>query len=78
MHNCRDLIDLLTEYMEDGLPPERARAFEEELRGCAACAEFLESLDRTRAAVHELRCADLPSECHRRLRAFLERELGRA
>ena len=77
-HNCRDLIDLLTEYMEGGLPPDRARAFEAELAGCVSCQELFVSLDRTRAAVDRLRCEAIPPDCHRRLRAFLDRELHRS
>jgi anti-sigma factor RsiW len=76
-HNCRDLIDLLTEYMEGGLPADRARAFEAELNDCVSCREMFETLDRTRAAVDRLRCDAIPPECHRQLRAFLDRELHR-
>ncbi len=76
-HNCRDLIDLLTEYMEGGLPPDRARAFEAELADCGACREMFDTLGKTRAAVESLRCDAIPADCHRRLRSFLDRGLHR-
>lgn len=76
-HNCKDLIDLLTEYMEGGLLPERTRAFEAELAECVSCREMFETLARTRSAVERLRCDAIPPDCHRRLRSFLDRELPR-
>jgi len=74
-HNCRDLIALITEYTEGGLPPARARAFEAELSGCLACREFFDTMSRTRAAVERLRCDAIPPDCHARLRVFLDHAL---
>jgi anti-sigma factor RsiW len=44
---CRELVDLLTEYVEDALPPlERARV-EEHLAICPDCRAYLEQLRTT-------------------------------
>ncbi len=75
MHTCKDVIGLLTEYMEGDLPAERARALEAHLDLCSACRGFLTSLGTTRDAVRNLRCDDLPPDCHRQLRAFLDKSL---
>ena len=75
-HRCEDLIALLTEYVEGGLPPAQARAFEAELTGCASCRGLFETIGRTRDAVRRLRCEQIPADCHRRLRVFLDH--GRA
>jgi anti-sigma factor RsiW len=75
VESCRDVIALLTEYMEGDLAPDLERRLEEHLGACSACDGFLESLKSTRAAVSRLRSADIPPDCHARLRAFLRREL---
>jgi anti-sigma factor RsiW len=69
---CRDVINLLTEYMEGGLRPAIKRALEDHLEGCAACAGYLSTLQRARDAVALLRCDVMPAEVHRRLRDFLD------
>jgi hypothetical protein len=41
---CRDLVELVTDYFEDALPgPERA-LLEEHLAGCEGCTRFLEQM----------------------------------
>ncbi len=75
MHTCQDVIGLLTEYMEGDLPEDRASALEAHLDLCSACHEFLASLRTTKAAVRSLHCDDLPADCHRQLRAFLDKSL---
>jgi anti-sigma factor RsiW len=75
MDTCKDVIDLLTEYMEGDLPGDRAGALEAHLELCPACKQFLATLKTTRAAVRGIRCEDLPADCHRQLRAFLDKGL---
>lgn len=75
MHTCKDVIGLLTEYMEGDLPADRTRALETHLDLCSACHDFLASLRTTKTAVRNLRCDDLPADCHRQLRAFLDKSL---
>jgi anti-sigma factor RsiW len=41
---CRDLVELVTEYLEGALPhPDRAR-LEEHLAGCDGCTRYLEQM----------------------------------
>jgi predicted anti-sigma-YlaC factor YlaD len=41
---CRDLVELVTDYLEDALlGPERAR-LEEHLAGCEGCTRYLEQM----------------------------------
>ncbi|HEV8199862.1 MAG TPA: zf-HC2 domain-containing protein [Candidatus Polarisedimenticolia bacterium] len=75
---CRDVLALLTEYMEGGLPPVLAGELTRHLEGCVACGRFLESIRTTRAAVNRLRCDQVPEEVHARLRAFLRAAGGEA
>lgn len=75
---CRDVLALLTEYMEGGLPTAVAADLTRHLEGCAACGRFLDSLKTTRAAVNRLRCDQVPDEVHARLRGFLRAVGGRS
>ena len=68
---CKDVIDLLTEYMEGALAPAATRRLETHLGHCPACEGFLETLRATRG----LHASAIPEDCQARLRAFLDREL---
>lgn len=74
---CRDVLALLTEYMEGGLAPAAAAELTRHLEGCAACGRFLDSIKTTRAAVNRLRCDQVPEEVHASLRVFLRAAGGR-
>ena len=72
---CKDVIDLLTDYMEGALAPAATRRLETHLGHCPACEGFLETLRATRTAVRGLHASAIPEDCQARLRAFLDREL---
>ena len=58
---CRELVELVTEYLEATLPaPERTR-FDEHLAGCPSCATYLEQMRQTIRAVGTLREAHVPA-----------------
>jgi anti-sigma factor (TIGR02949 family) len=75
IRRCRDVIELLSEYMEGGLPPADVRRIEAHFAGCPPCVEFLETLRKTRTAVRSLAARDVPEECRRSLRVFLKKNL---
>ena len=59
---CRELVDLLTEYVEDALPPlERARV-EEHLAMCPDCRAYLEQMRTTIGLLGGLREETVPQE----------------
>jgi anti-sigma factor RsiW len=68
---CRHVVTLLSDYIDGILSAAGMARLERHLEGCTACARFLDSLKSTRAAVARLRCDQIPSEVHERLRAFL-------
>lgn len=41
--NCKEFVDFLMDYLEGGLPPEQASAFEKHLHLCPPCVHYLES-----------------------------------
>ena len=44
---CHEVIDILTEYIEDALPVEERRRVEEHLAACDGCTAYLEQLRET-------------------------------
>jgi anti-sigma factor RsiW len=45
--SCQELVELVTDYVEDGLSPEERRRFEEHLAECGHCLRYLEQLRET-------------------------------
>lgn len=44
---CRELADLVTEYLEDALPPAERQRFEAHLEACESCLGHLAQMRRT-------------------------------
>ena len=74
MPTCKEIIDLLSEYVDEGLSDEMRREFDLHMGACPACVRFLESLQATRVRVRSLRCEEIPPEVQTMLRRFLGRE----
>ena len=45
--SCRDLVELITEYLDDRLPPVDRDRFEAHLAECEACRTYLEQFRQT-------------------------------
>ena len=44
---CRELVELVTEYLEETLPAPDRQRFEAHLEGCGACAMYLDQMRET-------------------------------
>ena len=68
---CRELVELITDYLEDCLSPiDRAR-FEAHLAECEACRAYLEQFRQTIRALGRLSEESLPADArHALLEAF--------
>jgi anti-sigma factor RsiW len=44
---CRDLVELVTNYLEGALPPEQRARFESHIAGCDGCTTYLEQTRET-------------------------------
>ncbi|MFQ5876596.1 MAG: anti-sigma factor family protein [Acidobacteriota bacterium] len=75
MDTCKDIFDLLSDYLDGDLAPERREAFEAHMSQCPPCVEYLDSLRQTQTIARSLRCEQIPGDVQRMLRTFLEREL---
>ena len=64
---CRELVELVTDYLEGALvAPERAR-FEEHLVYCPGCVHYVEQMRETVRLTGSLREEQIPSEAKARL-----------
>jgi anti-sigma factor RsiW len=75
MLRCRDISDLLLDYVDGELPPAVRRQLDEHLTDCPGCLGFLNTYRHTVSVAHDLRCEDIPPELQAKLRSFLKEKL---
>ena len=51
---CRELVELVTDYLEDRLPARERARFEAHIADCEYCATYLEQLRQTIRALGRL------------------------
>jgi anti-sigma factor RsiW len=73
---CRDVIDLLVDYLEQSLPPETLEGFNWHLDHCAACVAYVNTYKKTRELTGEVTRVAMPDDMRTRLRQFLLDRLG--
>lgn len=74
---CGEVLDRLSDYLDDELPPAERAAVETHLRGCEGCARFGGELRATvRALKAHLGAAELPGTFRDRLRQAIDRDGG--
>ena len=59
---CRQVVELVTDYLDGALPRRDARRFERHLRGCPNCTAYLQQMRATIAATGRLTPEDLSPE----------------
>ena len=68
---CREIANLLVDYMAGELNTEIVAAFEAHLRLCPDCVAFLNTYKKTVQTTRSLRFEDIPTEIEKRVRRFL-------
>jgi len=66
---CREVVELVTDYLEGALPSEELELFEQHLNFCDGCAVYVDQMRTTVAAVGQIREEDLPADTRDRLLA---------
>lgn len=56
---CRELVEVVTDYLEDRMPSEQRLLFEEHLAFCSWCVTYLEQMRETIRVSGALREDDL-------------------
>ena len=68
---CREVFDLLSDYVDDELAPEKREALARHLGACPPCERFLKTFQKTRDLCRESLMEEMPEELRARLRTFL-------
>jgi anti-sigma factor (TIGR02949 family) len=45
--SCQEIVELVTDYLEDALPRDERKAFEAHLAGCPNCTNYLDQMRQT-------------------------------
>ena len=64
---CRDLVEMVTDYLEGTLPPARAAAVRAHLAECEDCTAYVELMRHSIGLAAQLCDDDLPDELRDRL-----------
>ena len=79
MHQCPEIIAMLSEYLDRDLPEETCSSIESHLRSCTNCEAAAAGLRQSVAMCRQFRTEDtpgpLPAEKHRELREAFEKAL---
>ncbi|HEY2597043.1 MAG TPA: zf-HC2 domain-containing protein [Candidatus Dormibacteraeota bacterium] len=57
---CRQVVELMTDYLDGALSPEDRARFEEHLAGCDGCTAYLAEMRTTRRVVGRLADESIP------------------
>jgi anti-sigma factor RsiW len=72
--DCRQLCDLLFDYINGDLPEDRREVLEAHMKACPPCLVHVETYRVTITMSRKLPCRTMSPECERRLREVLARE----
>jgi anti-sigma factor RsiW len=66
--SCQEMIEVVTNYLDDALPPDERQRFERHLSYCAGCGTYLDQMRETIRLVGELPEQSVPDATWNRLR----------
>ena len=64
---CQEIVELVTEYLEQALGPEDATLFEEHMNFCDGCSWYLEQMRVVVATVGQVVEEDVPEDAREQL-----------
>jgi anti-sigma factor RsiW len=74
---CREVVELMTEYLEGTLSPAQRVRFEEHLAGCDGCTTYLEQMRTTMRLLGRIAEEPMPASMEAELvRAFRDWSSG--
>lgn len=73
---CKDILDLATEYLEDGMEPDAKRSFEAHIERCPPCVTFFKTFKATGHVCRRALAQKIPSEVQKTLWKFLEKRIN--
>ena len=57
---CREMVELVTDYLEDALPRRERKLFEQHLVACEHCTAYIDQMRRTRLVLGRLTEESIP------------------
>lgn len=73
---CRQVVELVSDYLEGALPRSERRRFERHLAGCEHCTEYLAQMRATIALTGRLEPEDLTPQMREEFSALYRRWLS--
>ena len=70
--SCRELVELVTDYLDGALSADERLAFERHIAICPPCRGYLDELRRTIDVAGSLREDDLPAEARSAMLAVFQ------
>lgn len=64
---CQEVVELVTDYLEGGLPAAEVSLFEQHILFCEGCMTYLEQMRLTVSTVGRLDTGDVPDQLRDRL-----------
>ena len=65
--SCRELVEIITEYLEGTLPPAERARFEAHLAVCPGCQTYLDQMRQTVRALGRLTEQSIPPQARQEL-----------
>ena len=66
---CREVVELMTDYLDGALPEDARLRFEEHIAGCDGCSAYLEQLRTARRLVGRMAQVPVPERVREELLA---------
>jgi anti-sigma factor RsiW len=65
--SCQEVVELVTGYLDQTLPPEDASVFEQHINFCDGCEWYLDQMRATVSTVGRIAEADVPPDARAKL-----------
>jgi anti-sigma factor RsiW len=65
--SCQEVVELVSDYLEGGLPADEAALFEQHINFCEGCVWYVDQLRATVETLGGIREEDLPAPMRERL-----------
>ena len=72
MISCKDVVDLIMDYIENNLDPETVKDFDMHIDGCGCCHGFINTYKKTVSLTHQISCEEIPDQLYSRLSTLLK------
>lgn len=73
MISCKEMVDLIMDYLDGRLDPETSKDFDMHIEGCIDCYAFLNTYKKTVTLTHQISCEEIPDELYNGLSALLRK-----